>query len=486
MNRLPLVLGTLFLFFNIMALGALANYPTIIAPNKCEFVSVNADGVIVEAGQEATIYAMIKNNSDWPFYLSETSFSTNNSFVTVESLTTNLTVGAGQTGLVKGIVKAKTGSDGKNSQVALQVIGHLQNGQYCDSQSIESVLIPVLIESASTPDVCTLTELIVPGPITYTGGQNVTVNVAFRNDRDVSAVLKAHNNFATVNPQTVGLSANQAGNVSFTVNQFTTTQSFLFLDVEQSGCETKSYVVLLQQNNNAPVVPPIVPNTMLLDLDGNVTLQTTDGTYRVEVNMHNSGNQTVSGFLGLNLPDNWTTQNAQSVFVAAGQTKTVSFTVKPNTTPTTINMGQIVFTPTVGKAQTKEIAFPISTGIVGLAFAFLGGNLFWLGLLLLILLLVLLLGARSSRVRRETLMTTTAADESTPEVMDDEKSTLTTTSSVEVKTMSGEPDSWKSGVHPHLPETHVTTKEAKSLNEDPTPSTDFEAWLDRQVSRLRE
>lgn len=489
MKLIALALGTLILLFNIMYVSGAAgyNYPLLITPNKCEFVSVQAQGVQIEAGQEATLYASIKNNSDWPFYLDEASFKANNSFITVKGITSSLTVGPGQTGLVKATVHAVSNAGGKSSTVQLQVLGHLQNGQYCDSQSIEAILIPVSIQSLNTPDVCSLTKLIVPQTVEYQAGQSAVVSVAFQNDQSTSAVIKAHNNMADVTPSVVGISANQSGSVTFTVRNFTEKQSFTFFDLEQTGCETKSYVVLMKQDSdqNTPIVTPPVTGSMQVSLDGNVTIVPADGSYQVAVTVQNQGNQPLTGFVGLNLPQNWTTQNPVRIQLNPNQSTVVSFSVKPSSPTTSSNVGQIVFTFPNQTTQTKSITFPSSAGAVGLAFAFLGGNWFGLGILLLLLLVLFLWSARSSKVVKQSGVVVQTTDDE-PLTSDDSEEVTTKIVESESNTESkvGEPHVWADGQHPVLPETHVTTSQAKNAS-NMSPSQDFEAWLDHQVSQLR-
>lgn len=451
--------------------------PTIITPNKCQFVMAEVEGVLVESGNSATVYAFIRNNSDRVFYLDRTDWSLNNSFATIRNETGSLSVGPGGTGLLKATIEAKTQTQGASATGTLQVQGHLNNGQYCDTQSIDVATFAVQVKSDSVEDVCNGFQLFVPEQIPIEMGKNATINVAYTNDLSTSAVLNVHNNAATVSPSTIAIGANQAGNVTITLSNFTQEQSWTYFDITQNGCDQRAFVTLTQTHTEEvepPIVPPVIPAAPLIGLSVDTNIVPNTGDYRITIRMTNPSNSAIAGSIGIAVPQNWGVESAKNVIIPAHQTATVVFDVNPNGIVSQPETGKVIFTYANKTTTEKTIVFNPNVAGAGLAFAFLGDNWPWLGLLLLILLVLFLANSRSVQ-RTIKSSTTTYATATTPI----EASPVAPN---EEEVVMGEPDSWKNANHPNLPETHVTideAKEVKTLEHD----LSFEEWLENNLEK---
>lgn len=471
-----IAIGFLLLVASIMAPVAQAATPygpspIIITPNKCEFVQVTVEDVLVENGQTATAYAMIKNNSDRVFYLDDAQWELNNSFATIQKDTTTLSVAPGQTGLAKATIKASPTSSGANASGTLQVKGHLDNGQYCDSQSIEAVPFKVQVKPLAEENACNDFQLFVPKEVEFEKGKSVTINVAYQNDSDRSATLSIHNNFANVTPAIVGVGPHQSGNVTITVSDSKADQSWTFFDVRQSGCDDQSWVSLMQVKTSEDKTPtPTTPVVSLIGIDADTNYNTRTGEYEVTIRLTNTNNQAITGSIGVIVPQNWGVESAKNITIPANKTVTARFNANPNGLVSIPQTGKVLFTYPNQTTTEKTIVFAPTVGGAGLAFAFLGDNWPWLGLLLLLLLLLFLFGGSQAWSKKTTTTTTLTTTPATVVPAVEEEST-------------GEPHVWETAKHPLLPETHVTTEEAREMMNEPSDSG-FEDWLDRQLEKM--
>lgn len=343
-------------------------------------------------------YFIVKNDSDKAFFVESIQAFDDSEFFTTTALKADGTsINAHGALQVPIRVDSFENSAGKTASGTFKISGVFEDNSYCGTDSIgnNDFSISAIEDDPETPNQNDF-QIFFPETIQVpeNGPQQITVTIV--NNTGNSGYIKVYSPDAFVDPQAIVIpSTSNSVSAKITISNLDANKAWLFYDIFLPNFTTLSRVSKIVKVKAITATPQ--PQPQPIQQNPNIDIQTTvqplnDGNYNLNVTVQNQSNFPVSGSIEVDLPSGWEIQGNPNVSLGAMESRTIMLQAMP---PSGFNdkdvQAQMLFQTSTGFNFSEPILLKANRpafAAMFTAFAVLGANAFWLGLLVLALIAV--------------------------------------------------------------------------------------------------
>ncbi|MFH0714273.1 MAG: hypothetical protein V1847_00580 [Candidatus Diapherotrites archaeon] len=364
-------------------------YETTSTPTNCSDIEVQAENVSVVEGETAYVPIIVKNNGSKWFSINSAIVQEDSGLFNAVAQNANIRVNAQSEGSFNIAINALDGKHGSGT-VALKISGYFQDGNSCAFNRIASPSFTVSVQDNGVQDLSGLSVKVL-APENFEVNQSGSYWMALVNEFDESIVVRLSGSQVIVDPVAIALGANEVKNVLVTVSNLKDASAWVIYDVQVPEKGMQSTLTKIIQTSTPSPSPTPQPSALNVQLNAKVS-SNWDGSYDVNVVVGNYSNAEQTGEIVFLLPAGWKAEGSRNISLSEGKTASVNVRIVPDKANSETRTAIVQFVNANGQKVSKTISFaPNANGLaqaIGAAFAVLGGNLLWLGVLVIALLLV--------------------------------------------------------------------------------------------------
>lgn len=365
-------------------------------PTSCSSIISYTKAFNLSKNDSKTQYFTVKNDSDKAFYVeSIQAFDDSPYFTTTALKADGTSINAHGALQVPVKVESFENSAGKTAAGTFKISGVFEDNSYCSADSIGNNEFSISAVAEEPAELTGGLQLFYPERIEVPTNGQASFTLTVLNSTGNSGYIRIYSNDAIVDATAISLSGAESQTARITVQGLDLNASWIVFDIFLPDRTFNSRIakIVKVKAQSTPTPTPLPQNP---DIGIQTTVQPlADGNYDLNVTVKNESNFPVSGSIQADLPTGWKVSGNSNVNLGPLESRTIVFRAMP---PSGFNdkdvQGTIGFETSNGLIFSEPILLKANTpafAAVFAAFAVLGANAFWLGIISLIVVVLAVL-----------------------------------------------------------------------------------------------